>query len=495
MNSLETLSGFEQREMEAPPWPELVEEPLPEFPTALLPEGCARLVEAVAASMPVPVDYAACAMMGAAGAALVGRAAVQPRPGHVEPIQLYLCLGGESGTNKSGPMRLFMAPLEAWLARERKEVMRRNRDRATQREYLTRQEGKKSADELIALRHQMEEIEDEPEPPAILSDTTPEALAKRLRRQAGNGILYTDEGSFINILAGGTYGKNGSVANLDTVLKGFDGGRVLIDRAGMDEPIDMARVNLSITVGMQPSIYRRMTGNADLADRGFPQRVLYFLPEPLTDVNVIDLPPMPCMDEWEKLLLRLANRKEALCMPLTREAARLYDLHRQDMQDRVQGDMGGSPAIQAWARKAHGKTARLAGLLALLENPDAAEVEARHVSAAVKLMNGYFIPHMKKAFGGSSDLSPDALALLTIVRKLDSFTQGELLHRVGRQQRYKGEEGKKHFVETLSELSARGYIRPGTVQSGGRGRKKGAVWLVNPALHASVTMPVEEGEL
>ncbi len=499
MNSLETLSGFEQREMEVPPWPELAEEPLPEFPTALLPEACARLVEAVAASMPVPVDYAACAMIGAANAALVGRVAVQPRPGHVEPIQLYLCLGGESGTNKSGPMRLFIDPLEEWLAMKRKDVKRRNRDRAAEREVLAKQESKRdvTARELVELRRQQEGMEDEPEPETILSDTTTEALAKRLKKQDGNGILYTDEGSFINVLAGATYAKNGSVTNLDTVLKGFDGGRVFIDRAGADEPIELASVNLSITVGMQPSIYRRMTENPDLADRGFPQRVLYFLPEPLTDVNVLDLPPMPCMNEWEKLLLRLAaaHRGERLVMPLTREAAKLYDLHRQDMQCRVQGDMGGSLAIQAWARKAHGKTARLAGLLALLENPQATLVEANHVRAAVMLMDGYFIPHMKKAFGGSSDLSPDALALLTIVRKLDTFTQGDLLHRVGSQRRYKGDKGKEHFQRMLCELSARGYIRPGTAQVGSRGRKKGPVWMVNPALHARVVMPVEEGEL
>ena len=494
MTSLEALTSFEQ----AQPWPELAEKALPEFPSMLLPPSCAALVEAVAASLPVPVDYAACALLGAANAALVGRVAVQPRPGHVEPIQLYLCLGGESGTNKSGPMRLMMAPLEAWLTRERQQARRRNRDRAAEREALAKQEGKKkTAAELVALRHQQEAIEDEPEPEAILSDTTPEALARRLMRQGGNGILYTDEGAFINVLAGATYAKNGSAPNLDTVLKGFDGGSVFIDRASADEPIELARVNLSITIGMQPSIIRRMTESADLADRGFPQRVLYFLPEPLAEVKVLGLPPLPCMEEWERLIVRLAaaHRGQPLMMPLTQDAAQLYGLHRQDMQDRLQGDLGGSLAIQAWARKAHGKTARLAGLLALLEQPGAAIVEASHIRAAVLLMDNYFIPHMKKAFGGASDLSPDALALLAVVRQKDSFTQSDLLHRVSGQRRYSGAEGKAHFLQVLGELNARGYLRPGPAQESGVGRKKSAVWLVNPALHERAAVPVVEGVL
>ena len=41
-------------------WPELRDEHLPSFPTQYLPADCADLVEKVAASSAIPVDYAAC---------------------------------------------------------------------------------------------------------------------------------------------------------------------------------------------------------------------------------------------------------------------------------------------------------------------------------------------------------------------------------------------------------------------------------------------------
>ncbi|MBQ8313257.1 MAG: DUF3987 domain-containing protein [Clostridia bacterium] len=504
MNSLEQLTRFEETEMQPQgmAWPDLSEEPLPLFPTELLPEKCARLVEAVAASLPVPVDYAVCALLGAASAALVGRVTVQPRQHHREPVQLYLCLGGESGTNKSGPLRLFIAPLEEYLAEKGREIIRRNRDRQAEREVLSNQAKRKNLTpgDRANLRRQMEEMQDEKEMEVILTDTTPESLVRRMKRQGGNGIIHTDEGSFINVLAGVTYGKQGGAANLDTVLKGFDGGRVFVDRVG-GEPVDIERANLSITVGMQPSIIHRMTSSADLADRGFPQRVLYFLPDNLVGVDLLNLPAIPrdYMADWSRLLLILAaaHRDHPAMLSLTKGAQAVYNLHRQDMADRALSDMGGSSATRSWARKAHGKTARLAGLLALLEDPDAAIVEESHVRAAVAMMNSYFIPHMKRAFGGSSDLSPDALALVDVLRGRESITQSQLLHDVSGQKKYKGEAGKAHFQEVIRELAQAGYIRLTTPASGGIGRRPGPVLLVNPALHGNhkAAVPLTEGTI
>ena len=41
-------------------WPELRDERLPGFPSQYLPADCAELVEKVASTTAVPVDYAAC---------------------------------------------------------------------------------------------------------------------------------------------------------------------------------------------------------------------------------------------------------------------------------------------------------------------------------------------------------------------------------------------------------------------------------------------------
>ena len=206
MKDKDVLLAFEAREMmpkEPEPWQDLPEERPPIFPTVLLPEDCAELVEAFSSSIPVPVDYAACALLGAVSAALVGRVEVQPRIGHREPIQLYQCMGGLSGTNKSNPMRTFIAPLQSYLVEQNKAVKERNREKAHRREVLSGQSKKRSLsmDERMEMRKQIDEIEDEPEYESILEDATPEALANRMYRQSGREIIFTDEGSIINILA------------------------------------------------------------------------------------------------------------------------------------------------------------------------------------------------------------------------------------------------------------------------------------------------------
>lgn len=506
MNNKDVLMAFEEKEV-APPqetraqWPELPQERPPLFPTMLLPEDCAALVEAFAASVPVPVDYAACALLGAVSAALVGRVEVQPRMGHREPIQLFQCMGGPSGTSKSSAMKAFIAPLEEYLMMQNKAVRERNQEKDHRRELLASEAKKRglSLEERLQMRKRVDEIEDEPEFEAIQSDTTPEALAVYMKRQGGRAIIHTDEGSFINILAGATYGKQGGAANIDTVLKGWEGGSVNIARV-TGESFFLKRADLSITVGMQPGLITRMTGHADLADRGFPQRLLYYLPETLIGVDLVHLPPYPveALKQWAKHLQRLAgvHRDQMGLLPLTRGAVRLYDEHRQDMHNRLTGDLGGNEALQAWARKAHGETARLAGMLALLEDPDAFNVEECHVRAAVALMNSYYIPHAKRAFGGGPSLSAPARALLEKLRTVEEFNQSEMHRSLKGQERYQGDEGKQTFTQVLAELGMHGYIRCKTLEKKeGRGRPPSPVWEVHPAIHQkkAPVRPVREG--
>lgn len=505
MNNKDALLAFEGREMIPPepePWQELPEERPPLFPTMLLPEDCAELVEAFAASIPVPVDYAACALLGAVSAALVGRVEVQLWPGYREAIQLYQCMGGPSGTNKSNPMKTFIAPLEAYLFEQNKAIRERNREKAHRRELLAGQSKKRglSMDERMEMRKQMDEIEDEPEFESIQGDATPEALANCMHRQGGRAIIHTDEGNFINVLAGVTYGKPGGQANLDTVLKGFDGGSVNIARV-TGESFSLKRADLSITVGMQPGMIARMTSHADLADRGFPQRLLYYLPETLSGVDLLHLPPHPgdLLKKWGNKVRTLAeiHRDQMGLMTLTRGAVRLYNEHRQDMSDRLTSDLGGNEALQAWVRKAHGKTARLAGILALLEDPDTTIVEESHVRAAVELMNSYYIPHVKRAFGGGSALSAPAKALCETLIKLKSFKVGELHRHVGGQTRYNGKPGLEVLKQVLAELQINGYIRELPVErTGKRGAPPAAVWEVHPSLlqqKKPSVRPVQEG--
>lgn len=497
-STTELLREFDPQTVE--PWPELAEAPLPLFPAELLPERCRELVEAVAASFPVPVDYAACALLGVASSALVGRVMIQPRAGHREPVQLFLGLVGESGTKKSGTMKLFAAPLREWLAEANREIIGRNKQTQRRRDMLIEESRKKGIDidDRLRLMDEADQIQDEPEVEILQGDVTTEALVRGMQRQGGRGVIYTDEGNIVNILAGVTYGRMGAAANIDAVLQGYDGGEVNVDRA-TGSNVHLDRADLALTVGLQPALMERMTETPELADRGFPQRLLFFIPESLRGVKVDGLPTIDqtLLDEWRGLVHKLAalNRVGApVLLPLTKEARAEYMAYWQSIEDRISTEFGTPDALRSWARKAHGKVARLALLLALLDDPGAQLVEACHVRNAVAMMEGYFIPHAKKAFGGGDHLSAEAKGLVPLLGR--EFRESELFYHVRGQTIYKGKGGRERFSLALMELCEKGYIRT-VVTPPGKGRPPSPTYEVNPCLWRTpqAVKPSEEGEL
>lgn len=503
MKDKDVLLAFEAREMmpkEPEPWQELVEERPPIFPTMLLPEKWGRLIEDYAKAVVVPVDYAACALLGTVSAAIVGRIDILPQKGQRESVQLYQCLCGEPGTRKTAAMNEFLKPLNRYFFEKNKEIWKLNRENAHKRELLlTEAKGRgKSLDDRVRLRMKAEEIEDVAEYEKIMGNATLEAIEDRMRKQNGRGNIFADEGSLVDIMTGSMYNRQGGKANLDTLLDAWNGGMVNVDRIGR-ECFSIPRADLSITLGLQPIQLRSMTENEVAAGRGLPQRFLYYLPEMLIGENVMNLPPFPekQLVEWGEYITTLADvHRDQLCeLKFTKSAGNLYVAHWQDMVNRATGDMGDNAALKGWGRKAHGETARLAGILALLENPDTTIVEEAHDRAAVELMNSYYIPHAKRAFGGGPDLSAPAKALLDKLRTVEVFSESEMLRSLAGQTRYKGKNGKDFFSQVLAELSANGYVRRKLAQHTGRGRPSSPVWEVHPDIcgHRESLKPVQEG--
>lgn len=218
--------------------------------------------------MPAPVDFAACALLGTASAALVGRAFVQIQPGYTQPVQLWCAMTGDSGAKKTPTLNKFLDPLRTYLMEERAKA-------------------DPHADTPSVLE-------------TITTDATPEALAAHMARHNGRAIIFTDEGSAMNVLTGMTYRKPGAEANIDALLQSYDGGLVSVARKLADSSFDIPEAHLALTVGMQPSVLEKLSTNAELASRGFPQRLLYFLSEPMGHYIIKELPPlnMDLLEAW-----------------------------------------------------------------------------------------------------------------------------------------------------------------------------------------------------
>lgn len=135
---------------------------------------------------------------------------------------------------------------------------------------------------------------------------------------------------------------------------------------------------------------------------------------------------------------------------MTDAAYERFQAFAQQMVDDRFGDLGGHEAIISWCLKAGGKVARLALLLTLLRDIEAESVEAWAVEAAVAMMNGYFIPHMKRVYYGERKLGEAAKSLLRVLVKLGNemdgiVPQAKLRMHVRGQKLFKGDDGLENF--------------------------------------------------
>ena len=269
-----------------------------------------------------------------------------------------------------------------------------------------------------------------------------------------------------------------------------------------------------MTLGLQPNMLERLVSNQELTGRGFAERLLYFIPEPLHHVNLIGLPDVPesYKQDFGRVIDSLAmlyrKKNEPHVIRLTDQARTLFENYRQELSELTDGKLGGSESIRAWTRKAHGKVARVAGLLALLENPGGVDmIEARYIKSAIDMFDKYFIPHMLVAFGGCSNLTePEKSVLIAmqdpnVTREYNrkAFRLSDVRHKVSGQKQFRGEAGAKRFSAAIDKLSQTNRIAliPDEIVQGDKpqGRPAGPVYAIHKALLDGNDLPAIDDDI
>ena len=324
----------------------------------------------------------------------------------------------------------------------------------------------------------------------VVTDATPEALLAVMAAYKGRAVVYTDEGSIADILSGALYGKPGGRTNIDLFLKAYDGSAIACYRKNAVSNIMLDEVHLAVTIGMQPCVLDEFARNPTLASRGLPQRMLFYKPVSLTNVNVIDAPEEPTeeLEAWAEKICHLAalHRAGELVMPFAPEALSVFDAFRQSMSDRKTADLGENESIRAYAAKAPDKVARLAGILALLQDADAATIPASAVEAAVGIMNEYFLPQAQQIFCGVKMLSPQATAVLKALQAMtatdDMVADAALYRRLSGQKQFKHADGRERYTKALHLLASLNMIRHVAAPANATGRPGNGFYEVHPDL-------------
>ena len=190
---------------------------LPDFPLGNLSAALGNMARAAAENL--QVDPAMTAVPGLAAAALCvqGKFIINPKPGWVEPLNLYATVVARPSERKTPALALMTRPLHAFEKEEnrrraplveesnmRQKVLRKTIFHMEENAAKSSKKGAVSLDEISALHRELSELELESVKPLRLlaDDVTPEALASLMAENGGRMGLISDEGGIFDVIAG-----------------------------------------------------------------------------------------------------------------------------------------------------------------------------------------------------------------------------------------------------------------------------------------------------
>jgi replicative DNA helicase len=496
----------------APPVPFGVAGAVPIFPVEVLPGWLGEYVAAVATATQTPPDLAGMLALAVLATVAAGAVEVEPRPGWREPLCLFVAVGMDAGTRKSGVFAALSRPV-AEFEREQAAaalpgitetaVLRRIADQAAA--HAEAAAGKAPAShqeearaEAIARAAEAANLVVPPVPRWLVDDATPEALAGLLATH-GRIALLSPEGDVFDQMAGRYNQAAGP--NLGVYLKGHAGDLLKVDRRGRP-PEYVERPCLTIGLAVQPEVLRGLASRPGFGGRGLLARFLYSLPESLVGRRQAGAPPVP-PPVADRYALELQALAASLAVPAGDDGPALLALDQaaaeqllgfeRDLEPRLATGSGDLAHLAGWAAKLAGATCRLAGLLHLaghLRDGWAQPIGADTFADAIRLAD-YLTDHARAVFDlmGADSRVDDARWLLDWIARTG---RTQFSRRDAHVATPRGRFPKATDLEpALRLLEEHGYLRRVDPEPSrdphGRGRPASPRFLVNPLPRATET--------
>ena len=198
-----------------PPVPFGVAGEVPAFPVEVLPGWLGEYVAAVATATQTPPDLAGMLALAVLATVAAGAVEVEPRPGWREPLCLFVAVGMDAGTRKSGVFTAMTRPVADFEREQAAAALPGITETATLRRIADQAAATAEAAAGKAPASQQEEARAEaiaraaeasnlvvpPLPRWLVDDATPEALAGLLATY-GRIALLSPEGDVFDQMAG-----------------------------------------------------------------------------------------------------------------------------------------------------------------------------------------------------------------------------------------------------------------------------------------------------
>ena len=317
--------------------------------------------------------------------------------GRRSPLTLWAITIGASGERKTAVDTVALSAHKAWEREQVEDHERKLKDHTAAKaaheaavDAAKRSAKSKNHGSLVEIRAAIDKCGDAPTAPPspllIVTEPTLEAVQKHYLTGAPSLGIFADEGAVF--LGGHSMGKDHAMRTVGGLSKLWDDGTIDRVRSG-DGAAKLYGRRLALHLMIQPVIAEKVLGDPLLAGQGFLARALVSWPESTVGCrSYISTDPShtPGVRAFHSKICVLLRRSKPFRNPasgeldppalgLTRDARDEYvKLCNQIEVSQLPGRR--YSAIRPWASKGPEQALRIAGVLTIIENPDAREVDA-----------------------------------------------------------------------------------------------------------------------
>ncbi|WP_048708732.1 DUF3987 domain-containing protein [Microvirga massiliensis] len=416
--------------------------PAAEFPIDALPTVMRGAVEAIEEHVQIPRALSGHCVLGASSLAAQAHRNVRiPALGRSVPLSLFLLALALSGERKTSgdsislravaireellqvhydaELKRYKAEKRAYDAEVRRIETHKDFDQATK------------ADKLANLC--------EPRTPILpflrYREPTFEGLQKQLEYgQPSVGLFSSEGGQFLGGHGMSDEARMRTITGLSVL---WDSGETERVRAG--EAVSLRGRRLSISLSVQPFVAGKLLKDELALRQGFVGRFLITMPESRIGMRIIRESGAgndPRLLEFERAMRQLLQAplllqegsQNVLDPPDLHFSGEAWELWRQAAQVLENGSGADGPwrPIQATALKMGENIARIAGILALLEDPEAVEISGGIMASAIAIGN-FYLQEALRIVGQKQGLDDEADAVKKLAVWLTGVWKGELI--------------------------------------------------------------------
>lgn len=374
------------------PIPDLQDETPQPFPFDGLGPILGPAARTITDAVQAPDALAGGSVLAAAAVAAQAHADVLMPHGQSAPLSLFIPTAADSGTRKSAVDAVACLPIEE----------QRRQDARAYAEKLAAHRADKAA------RKPGDGTDEAPTAKAlIVSKATTEGLHYLLRNQSHIG-LFSPEGA--EVVGGHSMQPEKRSAAIAWLLKAW-GGETLDSLTRGDGLSVLVGRRVSMHILMQPVILRTLMADPLAQGQGWIARSLIAEPRNLAGNRLFRDGQVPAADRPEVLRYHSALRRLLAATPQVHPdgdhhellprllplsvGARAIWIEFYDEAERQQADGGELAGVRAWASKAAEHAARIAGVITVIADRDAAEVLADTMLGAIEVTGFYMGEHVR----------------------------------------------------------------------------------------------------